>query len=117
MGASVMFIVKARGTCRYATQAAMSMSQLPGIMTEASSLLNDFMGFLRRSVSQQAPVRKALYNGLSAIMAADETSAPSIFTLLAPQLQQYVSCRVRQLRHICRGAVDATSAARQHDMR
>lgn len=73
------------------------MSQLPGISTEATSLLNDFMGFLRRSVSQQAPVRKALYTGLSAIMASDESSAPSILTLLAPQLQQYVVCQVRLL--------------------
>eukprot|EP00892_Ulva_mutabilis_P006806 jgi/Ulvmu1/4498/UM002_0224.1 len=95
----------------YATQAAVSMSQLPGISTEATSLLTDFMGFLRRSVSQQAPVRKALYNGLSAIMASDETSAPSIFTLLAPQLQQYVQCRDDAVDMQRKYRLDVTSVA------
>jgi hypothetical protein len=74
------------------------MSQLPGVASDGSSLLMDFMGFLRLCLSQQAPVRQALYCGLHAVLTADiEGSAATILNFLAPQLRDYVQCQVLRL--------------------
>lgn len=85
---------RARLLCRYATQSLASMSQLPGISADNTPLLVDFMGFLRLSLSQQAPVRRALYCGLHAVLAADDACASTILNFLAPQLQAYIQCKV-----------------------
>lgn len=69
------------------------MSQLPGVSTDGTSLLSDFAGFLRRPMLQQAPVRKALYDGLHAL-AADKECALCIFNILSASLQKHVTVKV-----------------------
>jgi hypothetical protein len=76
-----------------ATQTFTSMSQLPGVM-EGTSLLTDFAAFLRRPMLQQAPVRKALYDGLHAL-AADKECALCIFNILSPSLHKHVRWQVQ----------------------
>ena len=76
------------------------MSQLPGVTAEGASLLADFAGFLRRPMLQQAPVRKALYDGLHAL-AADKDCAQCIFNILSPSLQKHVTVKVRAAPVLC----------------
>lgn len=57
--------VDARG-CGEA-QVQMSLSQRPSLTAggEGVTLLHELLGFLRRSLSQQAPVRRAVYQVLA----------------------------------------------------
>lgn len=87
-------VCRSQSACRLATQSFTSLSQLPGVDVEGTSLLVEFAGFLRRPMLQQAPVRKALYEGLHAL-AADKECALCIFNILSPSLQKHVTVKAR----------------------
>lgn len=53
------------------------------------TLLHELMGFLRRSLSQQPEVRRAVYNGLPALLQADPSAAEPVMELLLPHFAQF----------------------------
>ena len=60
---------------RVSTQTSMPLSQLPSVGTEGATLVMEFLSVLRRALTQQAPVKQALYRGICAVAAADADSA------------------------------------------
>lgn len=55
-----------------------------------SQLLQELTGVMRRALSQQAPVREALYEGILQILAADPASAELLAELLLPHMRSYM---------------------------
>ena len=76
------------------TQSSLPLSQLPGVEHESSRLVLEFMAMLRRALSQQAPVKQALYQGICAVVAADPACASNLLAFLYPQLQRYIDTQV-----------------------
>ncbi|KAK9840796.1 hypothetical protein WJX81_005265 [Elliptochloris bilobata] len=73
------------------TQVQMSLSQRPSLTAggEGVTLLHELLGFLRRSLSQQAAVRRAVYQGLPALLAEDPVAqGPVLEMLLLPHFRQ-----------------------------
>jgi hypothetical protein len=52
--------------------------------------LQELTGVMRRALSQQAPVREALYEGILQILAADPASAELLAELLLPHMRSYM---------------------------
>ncbi|GAX81293.1 hypothetical protein CEUSTIGMA_g8725.t1 [Chlamydomonas eustigma] len=64
-----------------------TLSQMTGLSAGSGvSLMSELLGFLRRSLTQQAAVRRELYQGLQKIMVLDPGSSECIAELLVPQL-------------------------------
>ncbi|KAG2490245.1 hypothetical protein HYH03_011369 [Edaphochlamys debaryana] len=77
------------------SQASSSQSPLSQMEALASgagvSLQHELQGFLRRALGQQAAVRAALYDGLSAILVADPASRDVVLELVGPQFYRYLN--------------------------
>ncbi|DBA84856.1 TPA: hypothetical protein ACH3X1_005879 [Trebouxia sp. C0004] len=66
------------------------------------TLLHELMGLMRRSLTQQAPIRAALYQGVHAILAADPSVQESVLELLLPHFELFVQAEGPPLRlHAC----------------
>ncbi|KAG1680601.1 hypothetical protein FOA52_015050 [Chlamydomonas sp. UWO 241] len=70
-----------------------AMSQMGGVVSggKGVSLLSELVGFLNKALQQQAPVRRALYAGLTRIVATDPGSLPVVAELLLPHLRKCVA--------------------------
>lgn len=79
---------------RFATQSALPLSQLPGVSGDGSTLVMEFAAILRRALTQQAPVRQALYRGVATVLQADPASVTVLLPLLYPRLQACVRGKV-----------------------
>ena len=57
-------------------QAGISLSQMSSLSggPGGATLLHELMSFLRRCLSQQPEVRRALYEGMPAVLAADPSA-------------------------------------------
>ncbi|KAA6422807.1 MAG: hypothetical protein FRX49_07342 [Trebouxia sp. A1-2] len=62
------------------------------------TLLHELMGLMRRSLTQQAPIRAALYQGVHAILAADPSVQESVLELLLPHFELFVQAEGPPLR-------------------
>ncbi|KAL3136619.1 hypothetical protein ABBQ38_005859 [Trebouxia sp. C0009 RCD-2024] len=54
------------------------------------TLLHELMGLMRRSLTQQAPIREALYQGVHAILGADPSLQDSMLELLLPHFALFL---------------------------
>ncbi|GAB4818334.1 hypothetical protein N2152v2_005380 [Parachlorella kessleri] len=68
-----------------------SMSQMSSLTggPGGATLLHELMSFLRRCLSQQAEVRRALYEGMPAVLAADPSAQECIVEPLLPHFCQF----------------------------
>ncbi|BDA50979.1 probable fanconi anemia group I protein homolog [Coccomyxa sp. Obi] len=74
-----------------ASSSQVSLSQCESLTAVGSgvSLLQDLTGFLRRSLTHQAPVREALYLGMLNIVSADPLVHSALVELLLPKMFEY----------------------------
>ncbi|GBF90249.1 hypothetical protein Rsub_03382 [Raphidocelis subcapitata] len=77
------------------SQASCSQEPLSQMSALASgggvNLLQELAGMLRRALTQQAPVREALYSGVTQILAADPRCHELLSELLLPHLERYIT--------------------------
>ena len=74
------------------SQAGVALSQMAALASGGGvSLLQELAGVLRRALTQQAPVRAALYAGLSAVLRADPRCRELLAELLLPHAERYVA--------------------------
>ncbi|CAL8466110.1 g5646 [Coccomyxa elongata] len=74
-----------------ASSSQVSLSQCESLTAAGSgvSLLQDLTGFLRRSLTHQAPVQEALYLGMLNIVSADPLVHSALVELLLPKMFEY----------------------------
>ncbi|KAK9902043.1 hypothetical protein WJX75_002333 [Coccomyxa subellipsoidea] len=74
-----------------ASSSQVSLSQCDSLSAAGSgaSLLQELTGFLRRSLTHQAPVREALYLGMQEVVNADPLVHDALVELLLPRLCHY----------------------------
>ena len=71
------------------SQVSMSQRNTLGSEERGATLLHELVGFLRRSLSQQQEVRKAVYLGLPALLDRDPAAAEPVLEPLLPHFAQY----------------------------